>query len=141
MRSVALVFVALILNGVTSVEAQNGQSVKSRSKTMRRGNGSEGSHSDSGTLARGKGDGVADRGVDDRPEGVELKVGVMGVPAAEEARESWEEEVGKDSFRDMAIVVAVVKTRVLVLQREEREEVRTIGGAAKRGYTSTDPTR
>lgn len=76
---------------------------------MSRGNGSDGSHRDSGKLARGKGEGVEDMGVDDRPDGVELKVGVMGVPAVEEARESCEEEVGNDSFRGMAMVMGVVK--------------------------------
>lgn len=76
---------------------------------MSRGNGSDGSQRDSGRLARGKGEGVADMGVDDRPDGVELNVGVMGVPAVEEARESCEDEVGNDSFRGMAAVVAVVK--------------------------------
>lgn len=73
---------------------------------MSRGNGSEGSHSEAGRSARGKGEGVADMGVDDRPEGVELKVGVTGVPAAEEARERVEEEVGNDNFRGMAMAMA-----------------------------------
>lgn len=54
-------------------------------------------------MARGKGDGVADMGVDESPDGVELKVGVTGVPAAEEARERVEDEVGNDSFRGMAV--------------------------------------
>lgn len=76
---------------------------------MSRGKGSEGSHNEAGRLARGKGEGVADMGVDDRPDGVELKVGVMGVPAAEEARERVEEEVGNDNFRGMAMVMAVLK--------------------------------
>lgn len=75
---------------------------------MSRGNGSEGSHSEAGILARGKGEGVADMGVDDSPDGVELKVGVTGVPAAEEARESCDDEVGNDSFRGIAMVMAVV---------------------------------
>lgn len=72
---------------------------------MSRGNGSEGSHSEAGRSARGKGEGVADMGVDDRPDGVELNVGVTGVPAAEEARERVEEEVGNDNFRGMAMAV------------------------------------
>lgn len=99
---------------------------------MSRGNGSEGSHSEAGRLARGKGEGVADMGVDERPDGVELKVGVTGVPAAEEARESCEDEVGNDSFRGMAVVVAVVNDTGSIY-REERtgKQVGKVGGAAK----------
>lgn len=92
---------------------------------MSRGNGSEESHSEAGRLARGKGEGVADMGVDERPDGVELKVGVTGVPAAEEARESCEDEVGNDSFRGMAVVVAVVNDTGSRYREERRKNSKT----------------
>jgi hypothetical protein len=70
---------------------------------MRRGNGSEGSDNEAGRSRRGKGEFVDDGRVEkERDEGVVLKVGVMGVPPEEEARERLEEEVGKVSFRGMA---------------------------------------
>jgi hypothetical protein len=73
---------------------------------MRRGNGIEGSHIEEGRSRRGKGEGVSGAEVEnERADGVELKVGVMGVPVGEEARERLEEEVGNDSFRGMAKVL------------------------------------
>ena len=79
---------------------------------MRRGNGIDGSHSDEGRSSRGKGEGVKGAEVEnERADGIELNVGVMGVtlpvPVADEERERLEEEVGNDSFRGMAKAVMV----------------------------------
>jgi hypothetical protein len=90
---------------------------------MSRGNGSEGSHRESGKLARGKGEGVDDMGVDDRPDGVEVKVGVTGVPPAEEARDRVEEEVGNDSFRGMAMVMVANNRWNLCKEKKIRKQV------------------
>lgn len=86
---------------------------------MRRGNGIEGSHIEEGRSRRGKGDGVDGAEVaNERPDGVELKVGVMGVPVGEEERERLEEEVGIENFRGMTKVKAMVMVKI---EREEKQ--------------------
>jgi hypothetical protein len=103
---------------------------------MSLGNGNEGSHSEAGISRREKGDGVEDMGVDDRPDGVELKVGVMGVPAVEEASERLEEEVGNDNFRGMAkateVKMEMEMTKTLLVYAERREsQVEKVVGTAE----------
>lgn len=89
---------------------------------MRRGNGIEGSHIEEGRSRRGKGEGVVGAEVaNERPDGVELKVGVMGVPVGEEERERLEEEVGIENFRGMAKVVVMCED---MEKREQRSKAR-----------------